>query len=287
MNKLILGTAQFGLNYGINNSNGQPSFDQVAELLDFASLNGISELDTANAYGNAQEVLGQYFEKSLNQFRVKSKFILDSNFNFKSQLLNTLATLKLKSLDGYYFHRFNDYLSFQYFDQAKIAKEEGLIKFLGVSLYKNEELEIVAKDERIDLIQLPFNLLDNDVNKQELLKIAHENGKKIYVRSVFLQGLFFKETNSLPVNLLPLKRTLQKLHQIIHDSKFSIEELALNYVHSKSFIDGILIGVDSVDQLSKNLKSLEISPPSNIFQEIENIKIEHKNLLTPANWSIN
>jgi aryl-alcohol dehydrogenase-like predicted oxidoreductase len=91
----------------------------------------------------------------------------------------------------------------------------------------------------------------------------------------------------LPVNLLPLKRTLQKLHQIIHDSKFSIEELALNYVHSKSFIDGILIGVDSVDQLSKNLKSLEISPPSNIFQEIENIKIEHKNLLTPANWSIN
>src|SRR6056297_432337 len=58
--KLCLGTAEFGLDYGVANKYGKPSLEKAFEMLDFAFERGIHFFDTAQAYGNAEEVLGEY-----------------------------------------------------------------------------------------------------------------------------------------------------------------------------------------------------------------------------------
>ena len=59
MNKLALGTVQFGLDYGVTNYNGQVATREVRNILDYAKDNGIDTLDTASGYGNSEKILGK------------------------------------------------------------------------------------------------------------------------------------------------------------------------------------------------------------------------------------
>ena len=68
--KLILGTVQFGLNYGINNTIGKMSEDKVFELLETAYDLGIRTLDTAEAYGNAHSVISNFHKQSKKRFNI-------------------------------------------------------------------------------------------------------------------------------------------------------------------------------------------------------------------------
>ena len=60
MSKIALGTVQFGLNYGISNTNGQVPPEEIARILDYCKLNGIDTLDTAQGYGESEKVLSQF-----------------------------------------------------------------------------------------------------------------------------------------------------------------------------------------------------------------------------------
>lgn len=284
MAKLILGTVQFGLNYGINNSNGRPSFEVAKSILDLAYENHIDELDTADAYGDAQKVLNSYFQNSNNKFKIMSKFIWDKTKDFNFHLDQSLNALNQTFLDGYYFHRFDDFKNFPHFDQVETAKQAGKLKDLGVSLYTLDELEMALNHPHVNLIQLPFNLFDRSEKKQSLLKKAKEKNIKIYIRSVFLQGLFFKDLEALPNFLLPLKNNLIALKALTLKNNLSMEKMAMGYVNSMDFIDGVLIGVDSVEQLKNNLESAKITLTKDLIKEIELIEIENIELLNPANW---
>ena len=69
----ILGSAQFGLSYGITNDSGQVGFDDVVKILNLSYASGIRCIDTAEMYGNSIEVLGDYF-KAYSHFEVINKF---------------------------------------------------------------------------------------------------------------------------------------------------------------------------------------------------------------------
>ena len=73
-NKIILGTVQFGLDYGINNKEGRPTYETIKEILDLAHTKKIIFLDTAEAYGNSHEIIGEYHANSNNKFKVTTKF---------------------------------------------------------------------------------------------------------------------------------------------------------------------------------------------------------------------
>lgn len=285
MANLILGTVQFGLDYGINNSHGKPSPGLVKSVLDFAFENKIVELDTADAYGDAQFVLRNYLSKSPYKFQIMSKFIWDKKLDFNQQLNHTLSVLSLNSLLGYYFHRFEDFKVYPYFEQIRQCIKENKLKYLGVSIYSLEELEFAIDHPEINLIQLPFNLFDRSLKKQELLIKAKAKGIKVYIRSVFLQGLFFKDINNLPAKLIPLRDCLFQLSNLSKEYSISIEELAIGYINAKEFIDGALIGVDSVQQLSNNLKYSKTKLSGDLIKKIESIEIVEVGLLNPANWN--
>src|SRR5687768_14232655 len=94
LDKIILGTVQLGLDYGINNSTGKPDSKEAFKILELAYKNGICTLDTANAYGNAEEIIGDY-HKTNPKFKVNTKFHADTGFNFEENLSATLQRLNI------------------------------------------------------------------------------------------------------------------------------------------------------------------------------------------------
>lgn len=288
MNKIVLGTVQLGLNYGINNNSGKPDKTESNKILSFAYDRGIRLLDTAEAYGDSQEIIGDYHKRSNNKFDVITKLSSKKTFkNLTSRVLSDLDALNASSLYCYMFHSYSDFKLYYEVNKKEIGKlkESGIIRKIGTSIYTNEEMDDLLSYD-VDLIQLPFNLLDNHTQRGDLIMKAKEKGIEIHTRSVFLQGLFFKETDHLPNSLIELAGPLNSLKGIARAYKMAIPDLALSYVIQQKEIDKVLIGVESVKQLQQNIASVNSSIPDEAVKEIDNIKIENTQLLNPAKWEI-
>ena len=276
MSKLVLGTVQFGLQYGVNSA-GRPSEDAVKDILSEAAKGGITTLDTSSAYGNSEEILGECITPE-EGFRIVSKY--PKGETSVAEMFNgTLNRLKIEKIYGYLLHHFEVYRNNpKVWDDFIALKESGKVKKIGFSLYTTEELQFILDHKSpFDLIQVPFNIFDKKF--LPLMKEVHEKGVEIHVRSTFLQGLFFKDRESLPEKLKPMKKYLLQLDEFSKKSGLSISEIALNYNLQNPYIDGVLIGVDNVDQLKMNLASLKDTP---IDIEIE---VKEQDLLNPVNWN--
>ncbi len=282
--KLVLGTVQFGLNYGINNDDGAPSKEQVFNILDHACKAGIDELDTADGYGMAQERLAEYFQISGQKFQLMSKFTLDGSSTITQHLQNSLKRLGTTTLLGYYFHKFEDFKPFQHFDEVKVLKSQGIINNLGVSIYTDEELSIAANNPHIDVIQLPFNLFDSRDSKLRLMEKAKKNNKVLYARSAFLQGLFLMKQEKFTGKLKTMAAPVQQIQALAESHNLSTADLALSFVLNHPLIDKVLIGVDTVEQLKSNLSAQSKSLTPELLNQLKKIKIEDAALLNPGNW---
>ncbi|SIO49142.1 Predicted oxidoreductase [Chitinophaga niabensis] len=284
-NKIILGTVQFGLPYGINNTQGMPGRNQVFKILELAHANGIRILDTAEAYGTAESLIGEYHAGHDHAFDIISKFKYKEGTQLREYLQLKTAALKISELYSYMFHSAGDYLSHPELKKLLLSfKKEGLIRKTGVSIYTNDEFRQVLADDDIDLVQLPFNLLDNNFQRGALLKEAKERGKEIHVRSVFLQGLFFKDPQELPEKLKPLSKYILKLRDLSVTAGIPVQQLALQYALSNEYIDKVLIGVDSLEQFQANLSVVQNNNGLRVGSQIDEIEVSETLLLNPANW---
>ena len=271
--KLGLGTVQFGIPYGINNVAGKTSENEVKEILNYASLNEIECIDTASAYGNAEDVIGK---NDLSNFKVVSKFMPPVGGDSVSKQLNeSLTKLKIGSLYGYIAHRplvlLNDS---NCWEELELLKKEGLVKKIGFSLNEVSELETLLEHGLIpDLIQVPYNYFDSRFEKQMIS--LKNNGCEIHTRSTFLQGLFFSDTDKLSTYFDEVKPIINLLQKNINYLSASL----LNYVLRKNFIDKVIVGVENVSQLKQNIETLISAEmlPVNAFSVSENI-------LMPAKW---
>ena len=173
MGKIILGTAQFGLDYGINNNTGKPNYTEVKSILDCAYNNNINFLDTAEAYGNSHEIIGNYHENSDNKFQVITKYCparLDLPKNISERINHHLKILNISNLYCYMFHNYDDFKD--YFNLFKLEllelRSRGIIKKIGVSLHNNDNINDVLENKEIGLIQLPYNLFDNKSKREKV-----------------------------------------------------------------------------------------------------------------------
>ena len=245
INKLVLGTVQLGLNYGINNSSGQPSENESLEILKFANANGINFLDTAEAYNASQEIIGKFHSSATNRFQIITKFSEESlkkSSDIREVIYSDFETLKTNSLYGYLFHNIETYT--KYFDRRifKYLKNKKKIIKIGVSVYTNEQAMIVAEDPEIEIIQMPFNLLDNTVQRGTVFKFLKSRQKEIHVRSIFLQGLLIMNKSKIPQKLQPLSPYINMLDDIANNLKLTVQQLAIAYALNNKMIDKVLIG---------------------------------------------
>lgn len=271
--KLALGTVQFGLNYGISNSKGQTTQDEVRRILDLAIKNNINLLDTASAYGNSELVLG---ECGVEQFDVVSKFITPPEGEKVSvQLNNTLNNIGKKSIYGYLSHRPQELVNKPWlWEELDSFKEQGIIQKRGFSLNTPQELKVLLENEFYpDIIQVPYNYID--YRFEAMMIELKAKGCEIHTRSAFLQGLFFKAPKGLPTFFDEVKPVLEDLQS----QHVPIARLLLNFVMEKPFIDKVIIGVENSAQLAQNLSDVKSGAYLPKFGGVISEKI-----LMPLNW---
>lgn len=283
-NKLILGTVQFGLPYGINNQNGILIPEkEVQQILRRTFSLGIDVLDTAAGYGKAESRIGTFHNEN-RVFKVITKFSKTEEGNWEKSLKSSLDRMNLDIVDTVMFHSFEAFLKNRN-NLSQINSAKGrLYKKLGVSVYTNEELLCLKEVGEVEVIQLPFNLLDNDFQRGSILKQLKDSGKEIHTRSCFLQGLFFMDAENLPGNLKSLSPYLRIIKNIAKENNIEIGHLALQYVLNQNYIDGVLFGVDSLQQLEQNIIWAKQKLPKETFAEIDNIKVTDPDLLNPSKW---
>jgi len=285
--KLILGTVQLGVDYGINNKSGKPAQNVAFDILKLAYESGIDTLDTAVAYGTSQEVIGNFHATTGKRFKVISKL---NSFNkdqpdISTQLKRILSELHIDHLEAGMVHQFNNYMEHPaILEELSRAKESGMIRKIGISVYTNSEIDIVCNDKRIDIVQMPFNLLDNRAQRNKAMIKLKQAGKEIHVRSVFLQGLFFKTTFTGDEKFAPLAPYIEKINALCHENGTNVSDLALHYALNNELIDKVLIGVETIAQLKENLHSIKKTIQHNQLNTIDSIQVSETELLNPGNW---
>ena len=281
IDKLILGTVQFGLNYGINNTQGKPEKEIVFQILSYAYESGIRYLDTAELYGNAHNLIGEFHKLyPAKKLEIITKFPHEFDSSLDDKINTYLNQLAVNHLHAILFHSFDSYLKHRSELKGKINK----ITKIGVSVYTNAQMEEVINDANIDIIQLPFNLFDNIHLRGELLKKAKEKNKIIHTRSAFLQGLFFMKKDTSNKIRVKLEKELEVISNVSLKYSTSIGSLALNYCLQQPHIDGVLIGVDSLLQLKENIQYAKANVSDEYMKEINAIRIDDIELLNPSLW---
>lgn len=296
LNKLALGTVQFGLDYGIANPNGKPAKEKSLEILDFAYENGIRVFDTASAYGDAEEILGEWSQrrglggKTKIITKLKPKVLAEGEGGERdiiaANLRESLKHLKMDFVDGYLFHA-PEYIRNDKAVAAMVElKKQGLIKNIGVSIYDEADAIFAANLKEIDYIQVPYNLFDQRMDKFGFLRLAKKNGKTIFARSAFLQGLFLMPEDKIPPLLEKAKVYLARMDKIIAKCCLTRQEAALLFSCGNENIDYTVFGVDNISQLREHIKTLERG--KNIAECLEELKNSfddvEKTVMSPNLW---
>lgn len=287
-NKLILGTVQMGMNYGVNNHSGKISFSECCAILLEAYNSGIIVIDTAEAYGNAHEVIGD-FHRLFNKikFKVITKIPANTLYEQVEQKIRKYCEeLHVDSLEVLMFHSFDSYKNAQNnLFGLELLKREGIIKHIGVSTYLNEQIEEILLDDRITVVQLPYNLLDNESRRGDLLQKLKRNGKIVHTRSTYLQGLFFTESTSNNESIYQqLSNEIEMIKKIAASANTTIIKMAQSYCTNNDNIDNVLIGVDSMKQLIDNLEALNYNISTESISRINEIRVRNTDLLNPSLW---
>ena len=265
ISKMMLGTVQFGLDYGIANASGKPSYESAREIIQAAFESGINTLDTAAAYGCSEEVIGRALKELglSGKMLVITKVLPVKGLSGKAaedfiigSIKNSMKMLGCDALDACLFHREED---FRYMDILLKAREAGLTKKAGISIDTDCVLEEVLSSGA-DYVQLPFNILDKRFTGKDFLKKAKTESIKLFSRSVYLQGLLLMSEEKIMGKLKDVIPVRRKLEAIAKTEGMSPAELYMRFVLSHEEIDSVLTGVDNAGQLKENLELFAKGP---------------------------
>ncbi len=275
---MILGTVQLGTNYGIHNKTGKPAMDLAFEILDIAYKKGIRILDTGPMYGNAEEIIGQYFNERGTRFFVSTKLpdhipdeVNPTAEEVKDVVRRSLDKLGIDKSVCYYLHQFYQCKYPRLMDALCKCKREGLIEYVGVSIYHPEELKYICENLKgvVDVVQIPYNIF-SALKWREALALAQESGIKIFSRSIFLQGLAFMKPDDEFAERMGASEYIRFVQNEAGRRGESIAQLCYDIVAENPFIEDILFGCETKEQLLTNLL-LEENKKSMSDKEMEKI----------------
>jgi aryl-alcohol dehydrogenase-like predicted oxidoreductase len=258
MARLALGTVQFGLDYGINNTAGRPTDATVDAILSTAQQQGLPLLDTAAAYGDSEARLGQWLataeaSTASPPFQLVTKLAAAAPAEVSRQLAGSLIRLRQPSVYGVLFHSFGQLREQPTaWDALLAARAQGFTQRIGVSLYHPDEVEwLLSHAPEVSLVQLPYNVFDQRFGP--LLPELQRRGIEVHVRSAFLQGLLLRAPGDLPAFFQPLAPKLTQLRQLATEARIPLPALLLLFAAYAPGVSRAVIGVDSAANLRENL----------------------------------
>lgn len=283
--KIALGTAQFGLDYGINNDRGKIPKEEIFEILRFALDNKINTLDTAAAYGDSEDVLGAFIRENNGSFNIISKLPPCRPDEMDKFLPSTLKKLGVDHIYGYILHDFGmfkkDRSIIEYLD---ILKQSGKIQKSGATLYYTEDLEMILENNvKFDLLEVPYSVFDQRFGVY--FEAMKKRGIEVLIRSVFLQGLVFKDPDSLDGYFSPVRDKLAKLREISAGTKTPVVDLCMGFAASNKDIDKIIVGVDNIGNLQEIIGTLaDLHGVKAVKGDLSGLSVTDQDIILPFKW---
>jgi aryl-alcohol dehydrogenase-like predicted oxidoreductase len=260
---LGLGTAQFGMDYGISNRSGRTPESEVSAILSRAWEKGVRVLDTAAAYGESEEVLGRAMPESA-AFRVVTKtpplLGLNGAPNIGQAFAEQLSRLRHKRIYGLLVHRADDLLGpwgDAIFAELRNLKKMGVVERIGASVYSETEIEALLGRFDLDLVQLPVNVFDQRLIGNGVLDRLKERGVEIHARSALLQGLLLMAPDAVPPFLRGLRKPIADFRAAARERGLSPLRAALSFVKNLAAVDVVIVGVTSLPELEEVLRAFE------------------------------
>tara|TARA_B100001250_G_scaffold400115_1_gene410263 strand:- start:186 stop:1049 length:864 start_codon:yes stop_codon:yes gene_type:complete len=282
-NRIILGTAQFGMDYGISNKKGKINFLEITKILNYLDKRKINYLETANAYNLSEFEIGKYYLKSNKKFKVITKYSLSNKLDIFQQYKNSIKNLKYKP-QVIMAHNSKDYLNSKFRSNLFRLKKEFKIKKVGVSIYTPSEFYKIVEVKKPDILQVPCNILDKRFLNKDIIEIIKKRKIKLHARSIFLQGLFFKNKKEIIRKFKDAKNVLKYLENICKKENLKLWELSLLWVYHKKEINRLIIGVDSEKQIKKNISLLKKKLKVSLIKQLDEINMNTSNIIKPNLW---
>jgi aryl-alcohol dehydrogenase-like predicted oxidoreductase len=291
MAKLWLGTAQFGLDYGVSNTAGRIGRDEAARILDHAAAVGVDTLDTAPAYGTSEDVLGAL--DAARRFRLVTK-----TPQFRSDVLTaaqadqaaasldaSLTKLRADRLNGLLVHWTGDLLvpgGERLYRVLDAAKRDGRLERIGISVYDPPEIAAVAERYPIDFVQIPLNVFDQRFLRGDLLTWCAERGILVHSRSAFLQGLLLMDARSLPQRFKGAEAKLAAFGRAAQRQGLSALEAALS-VPGHAPLEAVLCGVTSLKEFEEIAANFERS--RSMPFDAADFDVDDPAIIDPRRWT--
>jgi aryl-alcohol dehydrogenase-like predicted oxidoreductase len=286
--RLALGTVQFGMPYGLANNQGQVNRDEAAAIIARATAAGIDTLDTAVAYGTAEQCLG---EIGVSDWRIVTK--LPGNATAAKDVLGrveclvseSLARLRVENLFCMMLHQPSELLGPQgdaLYKALEALKRSGLIEKIGISIYSPDQIETICARYAIDLVQAPFNILDRRLIETGWLDRFSHEGIELHARSVFLQGLLLMSPSARPVKFQRWAELWDHWDTWLGENNLTPLAACLRYALSQPGISRVIVGIDSLIQFDQILKAAE----GDSLLRSDGPSSKDPDLLNPSRWAL-
>jgi aryl-alcohol dehydrogenase-like predicted oxidoreductase len=294
--KIILGTAQWGSNYGISNRSGKINLKEIEKIVNFCFENDIKLYDTARGYGNAEKIIGKLNKKYAGKTKIISKikdFRLGNTYSDKKKIRELILTTHKntfqKNIEGMLIHD-DGLLDSKYFpyiwEVLSDLKNEFRIKKIGISTYKYNINIKLLKKYKFDIVQLPFNIYDQTRLNNGFIKKLNDNNIEIHVRSIFLQGILLQDYRRLKGIFYSVRDHQKKTHNYLEQNGMTKIEGCLSAVVQND-IQKIIIGCDSLVQLKEIYKSFVNVTHNSTFKNFKKFSINDMKIINPSLWKIN
>tara|TARA_B100001287_G_C22592894_1_gene486531 strand:+ start:211 stop:1080 length:870 start_codon:yes stop_codon:yes gene_type:complete len=287
--KLAIGTAQFGLDYGISNRDGQINFAEAKSIIDALRINNIDTIDTAMNYGESELILGKI---GIDGFKIVTKLpeidhsIPDKLSWAKNMILKSLDSLNTHSISCILFHKSSDIFisNLKIYEYLLSLKESGIIDKIGVSIYDPSELDLILdKNIKIDIVQTPFSIFDRRLKSTGWLKKLSSMNVEVHARSIFLQGLILQKRADRNKYFNKWDKVFSLYEEWLNDTNQSKLSAAVNYVYSEKDISKVIVGVQSSTQLYEILGSLTTN---NYKAPPKTLEVDDLSLINPTHWNL-
>jgi aryl-alcohol dehydrogenase-like predicted oxidoreductase len=293
--QLCLGTAQFGLDYGITNADGKVPEPDVRALLAGAAAAGVTLLDTAQAYGDAEAVLGRTLPPD-HSFQLISKlpaqsqeaFTAEDRLTWDQAFERSRKHLGQPCLEALLLHSaadLNKHGGEHLREWLLSLRERGLVRRLGISMYDPADLNGVAQD-LLDLVQLPLSLYDQRLLADGTISRLRAQGCAVHARSIYLQGLLLSPSASWPTWMDPAAREHHtKLEHLAADRGCSLLECALGFARAQHDLEAVVMGICSLHELQQLLQAWRKTSPWE-KGELETWALRNSSILDPRHWPL-
>lgn len=292
--KLCLGTAQFGNSYGITNKNEIIETNSAERIIREAFEKGINYLDTAQAYGKAEEIIGKCakYNQNLKIISKLKKIEISQGSKdlckiLEKEFFESLIKLRSQYIDTYLVHNVKDLFS----EEGEVLinwllsiKKRGLVKNIGVSLY--DPLEITQEIlKNFDVIQLPLSIYDQRFLQKNLFEIIKKYKIEIHIRSIFLQGLILENSSNWPKTVSrDFKKHHENLEINLKKNNLTLIDAAVEFIKNIENTDLILFGITSIKELNLFISKWKDGEKNNFFDN--NIKWDWNSIndIDPRKW---